>query len=104
MDRTANTAQGRIMMRKTRTVSLAALVASAGLMGTLASATAASATTPVINTVKVSPGGQRVQVSFNLTKTGFSGAEVGRAPLAPGHNTYAQQYGDFVSGSNGVPY
>src|SRR6476469_2942603 len=55
-------------------------------------------------TVKITPGGQQVTVSFNLTMNGLSGVEIGRAPLATGHKTYAQQYGDFVNGSNGVPY
>src|SRR4051794_4363531 len=93
-----------MLAHKARTISLAALVAGTGLMGAFATATPASATTPTINNVKVTPGGQRVDVAFNLTMKGFSGVEIGRKPLAPGHKTYAQQYGDFVNGSNGVAY
>src|SRR4051812_44265299 len=97
-DRTPSTKERNMLVKKTRTVSLAALVAGAGLMGAFATANPASATTPTINTVKVTPGGTQVKVSFNLTMKGFSGVEIGRAPLTPGHKTYSQQFGDFVNG------
>jgi hypothetical protein len=88
--------------RTSRFLRLAATgVSTAAILGGLATP-AHAAPTPKITNVKVTPGGTKVKVAFNVNVPGFTGVEVGRAPLTPAHKTYAQQYGDFVNGANGV--